>query len=133
LLYVGDDGFVEARSDDFAIQAEVYYWRENACLHERGVFLMHCIGNMALVRDLRTELARQSNLFPILLGKVLYNGIHGGDFLTLSEVLDAREELEELRGFESRDPELKSHIESFRNKLSELVECALVLRKPIVF
>jgi hypothetical protein len=112
---------------------EVYYWRENACVHERGVFLMHCIGNIALVSDLRTELERLSNLFPILPGKVLYNGIHGGDFLTLSEVLAAREELEELKRFESRDPEMKAHIESFRHRLSELVECALVLRKPIVF
>jgi hypothetical protein len=133
LVYVGDDGALDVRSESGAVHADVYYWREKACEHERGIMLSHCIGNISLVAALRMELERHAEWFPVLLQQTVYNGIHAGDFLTLEDVRRVKEELRKLDGYECVDPENHAFINAFRRKMSELIECALALNKPIVF
>jgi len=133
LVYIDEDGALSVRSKSGAAHADVYYWRENACEHERSIILSHCIGNMALVATLRMELERHPDWFPILLNKTIHNGIHAGDFLTVEDVRQVKEELKRLENYKCVDADTTPYMEAFKGKMSELVECALALSKPIVF
>ena len=113
--------------------AELDEWRSNACEHKRGIYMSRDIGNIALIADLRTELSSEPETFPLLLGKVLYNGIHGGDCLSLRDVSRLRQELEILKDFQPRDSEMIPFLGSFSCTMFELVECAQMLEKPIEF
>lgn len=57
------------------------------------------IGNIALVGLLRWELKREASNFPFLLQKVIYNGIHGGDWIGLAQIAQLQGELELLVNF----------------------------------
>src|SRR5437773_8809051 len=81
IIYVSADGSLDCRSDNMEVLLAFDQWLQNhACEHESGIFIHHRIGNIALVGLLREELRRESNKFPILLEKVLYNGVHAGDY-----------------------------------------------------
>jgi hypothetical protein len=133
LVSLGEDGDLKVESNDGKINAEVSNWRENACEHENSTLIYYCIGNIALVADFRRELNYRADSYPILLEKVLYNGTHAGDFLRLEDVEKIKEELARLSDHKCVDRELIPYLETFRSKMSELVECSLAVQKPIVF
>src|SRR5258705_5925224 len=78
-FYIDESGAVAWRNLEPGVLAELDEWRRNACEHKRGIYISRDIGNIALVADLRTELSRNRESFPVLLAKVLYNCIHAGD------------------------------------------------------
>ena len=85
---------------------------------------------------LRSELQRDADSFPILLTKVVYNGMHGGDYLTLSDLSDIENlatELERLDRFVCSTKHNQEYVDWFRQQMSELVAAARRVGKPISF
>jgi hypothetical protein len=134
LVYVAADGSLECRSEDLDTLLGFDRWlHREACEHENGVLLHHRIGNLAQVGLLRSELRRKAEKFPILLGKVLYSGVHGGDYMPPDEVTRLRGELQHLAGFVPSNEANQEYVELFRRQVHELAEAALRVGKPISF
>ena len=120
LISVTADGSLEFRSVDLEILLALDEWHDHrACAHQSGILLHHRIGNMATVGLLRKELGRESEKFPVILKQILYNGMHGGDYLSLDDVNLLRSELVSLSAFVSSDATTAAYVESFRLKLCE--------------
>jgi hypothetical protein len=133
-IFVDNDGNLDCRSKDFETQLEFDQWLfYRACEHENGVLLHHRMGNIALVSLLRNELSRESEKFPVILQKILYNGIHAGDYLALDEVVKLKTELDELGGAAASDARNKQFIDDFHEQLVELTNASLQVKKPISF
>ncbi len=132
-LYIDESGAIAWRILEPGLLAELDEWRSNACEHERGIYISRDIGNIALVADLRMKLSRERESFPVLLEKVLYNGIHAGDCLSLQDVSRLKHELEIVEEFQPADSEMFPYLGSFASTMFELVECAQLLEKPIEF
>lgn len=133
-VYVCSDGSLDCKSEDLEVLLEFDAWlHDRACEHEDGVLLHHRIGNIALVRLLREELEREAARFPFLLEKVLYNGVHAGDYLSLDIVLKVQSEAEELTEFAASDERNQGFVEEFRKQMQGLVDAALSVRKPVSF
>jgi hypothetical protein len=114
---------------------------------------------MASISIVRNELSRESTKFPIILQRVVYNGIHGGDQISVALLSSLRAELDELKSFncfggapagfemtfdgENRTQckttgyataaEANQLVQEFRKKMIELVDAAQKVNKPIVF
>lgn len=132
-LYVDEGGAIAWRNLEPSLLVELDEWRRNACEHERGIYISRDIGNIALVADLRAELSRERKSFPVLLEKVLYNGMHAGDCLSPQDLSRLKHELEIVEEFQPVDSEMIQYLRSFANTMGELVESAQLLKKPIEF
>lgn len=133
-VYVDEQGSLECRNSDPDTQCEFDAWRANhACEHESVTLLHHRIGNISLVGLLRAELNRQPDEFPIILNKVVYSGSHCCDFLTVDQVRVLRNELPALKLFRCSNTHAQALMDDFYVQISELVQCALDVNKPIVF
>jgi hypothetical protein len=131
-LYVAEDGGLACR--DLYRLYEFEEWLEKyACAHPGGVALQHHIGSLGVVEFLREELERTPNRFPILLGKVLYDSSHSGDFLPMSELKDLLAETVHLSSIHSGDIDEEALLRKFEQQFKELITCAIQMRKPIVF
>ena len=133
-VFVSDDGSLACRSEDLNTLQAFDQWRlHRACGHPSGIFLHHRIGNIGQVSLLRSELQREAPSFPILLTKVLYSGTHGGDYLTLKDIAEVKVELERLGSFVCSQQSNQEYIDWFRRQMTELVEAAKRVGKPISF
>ena len=132
-VVVTADGSLDCKSNDLDTQLSFDKWQLHACEHESGILLHHRIGNIAQVGLLRSELKQDELKFPILLTKVLYNGIHSGDYLTSTDIDDLQLELDNLRSWLCSTPSNQEYIDWFRQQMTELVEAATKVRKPISF
>jgi hypothetical protein len=106
---------------------------KRACDHEDCTLVHHYIGNLALVASLRGTLEQCAERFPIILSKVVYNGIHAGDYLSLEDVRAVQQELKSLPSIACGNGEDQEYLDTFREQMTELVESALALQKPIAF
>ena len=133
-IEVSPDGSINCASEtvDTAIALDAWL-HQHACDHEDCTFLHHYIGNVALVAFLRKTLQQKADQFPVILSKVIYNGIHAGDYLTLDQVQQVREELALLSAVACDTKEDQAYLDTFRNQMIELVSCAIELQKPIAF
>ena len=111
-MYIDESGAMAWRSLEPGLLAELDEWRSNACEHKRGIYMSRDIGNIALVADLRKELSREHEAFPVLLRNVLYNGMHAGDCLSLQDVDRLRSELEIVKDFQPADAEMIPYLRS---------------------
>jgi hypothetical protein len=133
-LSVSTNGSLLCGSEDLEVQLAFDQWQlGRACEHELGVLLHHRIGNIALVAVLRTELGQQADRFTLLLTKVLHNGTHCGDFLTVEEVKGLPPEVGLLPEMPCNNPEIAGLLREFAAHMAELVKCALEVGKPIAF
>jgi len=131
---VSDDGSLDCRSEDLdTLQAFDQWLWHHACNHPSGILLHHRIGNLAQVGLLRSELQREAPAFPILLTKVLYSGTHAGDYLTLNDIADLKAELERLVTFVCSQQSNQEYVDWLRRQMTELVEAATRVGKPISF
>ena len=131
---VDEWGFLHCGSNNLAIQLAFDRWQfEEACEHEDGLLVHHRIGNIALVAGLRTELQRHPDRFPMLLARVVYNGVHSGDLIPAGEVSQFRPELDALALVRCEDPEMGPLMREFATQMEELVVASLTVCKPIVF
>ena len=97
LVYVDENGQVSFKWDaPGADQFAFYDWLRNACEHSpmSQQLVSHRLGNIARVGFIRTLLSVSAELFPILLTKVIYDGSHAGDSLSMADVERIRPELE---------------------------------------
>jgi hypothetical protein len=134
LVFVTRDGSLNCKSEDLKILLEFDQWLiHRACEHEDGVLLHHRIGNIALVSLLHSKLSHEAEKFPVIMQKILYSGSHAGDYLSLDIVERLKTELDFLDGFVCSSARNQEFFDEFRQKLIELVETALEVKKPISF
>ena len=109
-------------------------WRATACEHGQwGELVWHRLGNITLITFLRELLSTQPQRFPILLSKVLYNGVHCGDFLTSAEVGLLAIEVERLKEIHAVQESDEPFVRHFELQMRELAEAAQSVGKPIAF
>ncbi len=135
LVYVDDSGQVCLTWDaPDADQSAFYDWLNGACEHgPMGELVSHRLGNIARVGFLRSVLSDFPRQFPVLLTKVVYDGTHAGDSLSLADIDRLQSELECLRQLRVRGQSADVIIRDFERQMSELVGAALRVQKPIVF
>ena len=103
-------------------------WHRNSCPHH-GYLAKKRLGNVALVAHVRGFLENNSpNAFPLLLERVVYSGVHCGDWIAASDVPKLISETRKLRDLAS-DP----FIVGFTNDMIELAEASIATGNPIVF
>ena len=160
-LRIDADGYPSLERNGETIWEDSADWNDFACEHERRQLVHHRLGNIALVALLRWELNREASVYPILLGKVIYNGIHAGDYLELDQIPQVQVELQQLATFHcigdapksfyisrflpnifpfslwknyySTAKESDRFMQNFRNQMLELVDAAIRIGKPISF
>ncbi|MFT3766297.1 MAG: hypothetical protein QM820_12420 [Minicystis sp.] len=133
-VYVCEDGSLDCRGGDQRSDLAFDAWLfSKACDHENGTLLHHRIGNIALVSLLREELGRRAEIFPTILARVIYNGSHCGDWLTMGEVQAVQLELGCLRTHRCGSVQAQDLVQTFRRQMEELAVCSLQVGKPISF
>ena len=113
---------------------EFYDWRrKRACEHPDGILVHQRIGSRVLVNALQTELSREAEKFPIILGRILHSNSHCGDCLPLPLVCGLEPELCSLADFVWGAAQTDCELYDFYQKLTQLVHAALSVNKPICF
>jgi len=136
LVRLAPDGGIESLRNDCPIEAMIQFddWRQHrACEHQGGVMLHHRLGNIGTVALLRTELQQEASLFPILMNKVLYNGIHAGDYLPVDLIPPLEREVESLARRRCNNRSSENFMKQFQTQMAELIAAAHAMSKPIVF
>lgn len=128
-----EDGSLEADCLDEREAPELRRWWEMACEHQDRQLVYHCLGNVGMISFLREEFGRVSEKCPLLLGRVVCDGIHGGDFLTVEQVRELDGELSQLESFRCEFETDQFSIDHFLEQMRELVAAALSVNKPIAF
>ena len=132
-VYVDPSGARFSRTAGLEEDLSFDQWNIAACEHEDGVLLHHYLGNIARVALVREGLSEHASSFPIILGKVVYSGIHAGDFLSLDQVESLRPELDALTRVRPSDDRQARCVRDFEEQLKDLVAVSLRVRKPISF
>ena len=135
LLYMDESGqlYLDWKNPKADLNA-FYDWLSIACEHgPLGQIVSHRLGNIASIGYLRNLLSDRADRFPILLTKVLYNGIHGGDFLSLTDVDLVAQEIDRFTSVHVSSKEYETMVREFETQMRELIEVSRRLRKPIVF
>ncbi len=104
-----------------------------ACEHQFGDLIARRIGNIALAAFVRSLLSPFPDRFPVTLGRVVCNGTHAGDHLTVNEVEKMLRELDHLNSIQLEDAEEELVLGRFEQTMRELAERSLQVRKPLVF
>jgi hypothetical protein len=135
LVYVDACGQVSLHWDaPGADQFGFYTWLETSCPHgPLGWLVLHRIGNIALVGLLRSLLSRTPDTFPILLGKVVYDGTHAGDHLDVRTVEALQAEMSSLDALHCDSADEEEYLRAFERQMEELIAASLAVRKPIAF
>jgi hypothetical protein len=108
-------------------------WLLSSCEHPDRIFIHHFLGNIATIEHVRSELMRKPDLFPIILTRVVYNGVHCGDFLDLETIQNIQQEIDQLPLLECSSSHAKKFLSHFHSQMKELTAAALSLGKPIAF
>ena len=69
----------------------------------------------------------------MILSRVIYSGVHCGDFIPTTDVNYLVFELKALATHHNADPEIERFLRSFEEQLRELVTASLRTGKPLVF
>ena len=134
LIFVTENGSLDCESDDPEILEEFDIWiRDRTCEHEKGILTGFYVGNATLIAEMWDELANEAQKYPILLDKVLYDGTHCGDFLNKSDIIKLKSEIKRLSKFRCTDSEMQECMQTFQQQMSNLVDCAISVGKPIAF
>jgi hypothetical protein len=133
-VYVCCDGSRDSQAEDLETQMEFDQWSEHqACEHRGGILLHHRIGNIAAVGVIRGHLWQRASTFPLIIDKVIYSGMHTGDYLVLDDVRQLQSEVDALCDEHSDDEHLEAILRVFEHQMRELCDCALRVGKPIAF
>lgn len=132
LVAIAHNGSLVCVGDQLEMLIAFDHWLDQeACKHSGGIALTHYLGNLAQLSLLREWLSGQQADLPLLLKKVIYNGTHTGDYLSLAHVPALQQELLSV----AKTHLIDSHQElrNFHRQLQELSEVAMKLKKPIAF
>jgi hypothetical protein len=135
LVYVDSSGQLCLKWDDpRADQHGFHKSLKDACEHGPWGELVSCrLGNITLIAFLRGLLSGAPECFPVLLTKVVHNGVHCGDFLDMDDVERLLPEMDWLRAVHCGDRMREGFVRAFERQMSELIAAARSVRKPIVF
>src|SRR5438874_462618 len=84
-VYVDESGARFGRTDDLEVGLAFDRWDADACEHEDGTLLHHWLGNIAGISLIRDTLSQFPERFSLILSKVVYNGTHCGDYLSVDQ------------------------------------------------
>ncbi len=131
--------------------------REEACEHPQMKLVDHRLGNIGLIALIRDQLWERQSEFPVLFGKVIYNGCHAGDFLGVEWLGDLEAEVDRLGTFSIKKTRVTRWMQSwwpafgkwrtwklpsernriflveFQSQMKELIAAAKSVGKPICF
>lgn len=127
------DGMVKASCHNTDQVADLTHWWNNICEHEDRILLSLIIGNTSTISIIRHELSHYPHLYPIILKKVVYNGVHGGDYLTVAQIKNLQAEITALSKFQDQYKNNQNYINTFTNTMKRLITAALSVNKPILF
>ena len=117
-----------------ADQHRFYDWLASACEHgPMGELVSLRLGNIALIAFLRELFGKTPSQFPILLSKVVYNGVHGGDRLDLQDVERLATEMDSVHALHCLDPNEEELLRKFEAQMLDLIRAARSVGRPIVF
>jgi hypothetical protein len=156
VVRVESDGCPVVINDGIEIWEDHREWPLYECEHKHRMLCHRFLGNMALVGLLRAELTPFKADYPLLCEKVVYNGMHAGDWLGRATFSQLLAELRRLRSFQcagnlpssfvmrfvpphirsgryTAPSEADSMMQTFRRQMEELLEAATKVCKPIVF
>ncbi|BDI30954.1 hypothetical protein CCAX7_30050 [Capsulimonas corticalis] len=141
LVVISADGVPEIETGDPEKDAAYDEWKNHArpCDHEDFTLLHHFLGNISRVGRIRSligDVAQAAHRnYPMLLERVVYNGVHCGDRIETHELFDLVDEVNDLsvRKLDAYTDEHKEILRSFIHQMSELAAAALAVNKPIVF
>jgi len=108
-------------------------WCEKACEHA-GILISERLGNISFVAHLR-EFVRALQgepgpRFPILLGEVIFNGVHSGDWISSEKASELLKEVD--LGLQSSDI-LSANERDFFLQMKRLCEASIATSNPITF
>jgi|HubBroStandDraft_5_1064220.scaffolds.fasta_scaffold456738_1 hypothetical protein len=128
-------GQVSLRWDESGADRRLFFdWLASACDHGPLGQLISCrLGNLGLIAFLRGLFEQAPQRFPTLLSKVVYNGVHGGDTLSLADAEVLAAEMLAVHTLHCVDPSEESLLRSFETQMLDLIQAAMSVRKPIVF
>ena len=112
---------------------DVDIWLEMACEHEDAMLVLHHLGNITRIGAIRRSLSMAPERFPLLLSKVVYNGVHAGDFINPGHLSLLAEELVQLRDFHPTQEGDAPRLVHFHQQMLELLQAAESVSKPIAF
>lgn len=136
LVYVDpESGGVSLRWEEpGADQHRFYEWLASACEHGPiGQLVFHRLGNIASIGFIRALFRATPGRFPTLLSKVVYDGVHGGDALSISDVEKLLPEVSGVHTLHCADDSDEAVLRKFEARMMELTQAALKVRKPISF
>jgi hypothetical protein len=89
------------------------------------------LGNIAGIEFLREHVSNLSDaeaLFPIILKRIIHNGVHAGDEIAVRDVPQLKTELALLARMGSGE-----RVQEFIRDMNELCDASLLTENPIVF
>lgn len=101
-------------------------WLLSACEHGPRMHCLcfHHLGNIAHIGFLRDLFRKAPDRFPTLLSKVVFDGTHSGDMLSLSEVEDVANEMSAVRALHCATASDEAILREFEVNMMELVQAA---------
>ncbi len=135
LVYVEDSGAIDFRWEQAGPnQSLLEQWLAQGCEHGlRFQLITRRLGNISQISALHTMLSKFAESFPMLLGKVLYDGAHTGDYIAANEVARLATELEHLLYVKGRTADDENALRDFERQMRELVLASQSVAKPIAF
>jgi hypothetical protein len=131
---VFDDGGQPALNDGASTDDWIKHdhWLAESCEHA-GFLVSVRLGNISMiahVRELLGDLQRTNLRFPILLEKVVYNGIHSGDSIPTADVPPLLKEVDTVVRLGNT---LDSMDREFFTSIKRLCDASITTGNPIVF
>lgn len=107
-------------------------WQKDSCEHG-GTLMDVRLGNIAAIAYVRDELKviseREKQNYPLLSGKVVYNGVHSGDWIAVSDVPALLDEVESVLSVQN----LSNRTHEFCTNMRRLCEASIATSNPITF
>jgi hypothetical protein len=109
-------------------------WFYRSCQHE-AVAASERLGNMTWIAEVREVLRgrEKGKDFPVLLRKVVYNGIHSGDHLSMEDVIKLQKEIAKAKLIRLPDRETSKMFKDFVRSIDRLCKASIKTGNPIVF
>ena len=135
LVYLEETGQVSLRWECHGADQHLFFdWLQVACEHGPfGMLVSHRLGNVALIAFLRGLLSKTPERFPVSLTKVVYDGTHAGDFLSLKQVEALVPEMNSIRDLHCAEPDQDRWLRQFESQMEGLIQASRRLLKPIAF
>lgn len=69
----------------------------------------------------------------MILGKVIYSGIHSGDFISTADLARLEIEARDLAGLQGEDENSEWRLRRFEAQINRLIAAAISVGKPLCF